>query len=293
MTTHLQTTYRTQPVNDVDVFYREAGSVDAPVLLLLHGFPSSSHMFRNLIPKLADQYRVIAPDFPGFGSTVSPARGSYAYTFDQLAETISGFTEALGLSRFAIYVFDYGAPIGFRIAAAHPERITAIITQNGNAYEVGLTDSWGPFRAYWENSTEENRNALRQLLTVETTQFQYTHGVPDELKYLVGPDGIAHDQAILDRDGSDEIQLDLFSSYKTNVALYPAWQEYLRTNKPPLLAIWGKNDPFFGPAGAEAFKQDLPDAQVEFLDTGHFALETHGAEVAARVSEFLAEISNN
>lgn len=290
MITNFKTTYHTQAVNDVEVFYREAGSVDAPVLLLLHGFPSSSHMFRNLIPRLADKYRVIAPDFPGFGSTVAPARGSYSYTFDQLAKTISDFTEALSLDRFAVYVFDYGAPVGFRIASRHPERITAIITQNGNAYEEGLTDGWKPIQAYWENPTEENRNALRQLLAPETTRWQYTQGVPESLQDRVSPDGIAHDQAILDRDGSDEIQLDLFGNYKTNVALYPAWQEYLRTNQPPLLAIWGKNDPFFGPAGAEAFKRDLPNAKVQLLDAGHFTLETHVTEVAEQIRNFLGDL---
>lgn len=281
------TSYRTQTVGDVEVFYREAGSNDAPAVLLLHGFPSSSHMFRHLIPQLADRYRVIAPDLPGFGSTVAPERGQYEYTFDQLAATISDFTEAIGLHRFAIYVFDYGAPVGFRIASAHPERISAIITQNGNAYEEGLTDSWAPIRGYWNDPSQENREALRQLLAAETTRWQYTQGVPEDRQALVSPDPIAHDQAILDREGNDEIQLDLFGNYQTNVAQYPAWQEYLRTHTPPVLAIWGRNDPFFGPAGAEAFKRDVPEARVELLDTGHFALESHGAEIASSMRDFL------
>lgn len=284
----IKISYRTQAVDDVEVFYREAGLVDAPVLLLLHGFPSSSHMFRDVIAPLAEQFRVIAPDFPGFGSTVAPERGSYTYSFDQLADTVDGFTRALGLDRFAIYVFDYGAPVGFRVAAANPEKITAIISQNGNAYDEGLTDGWAQIRAYWEVPSQENRDALRQLLMREVTGWQYTHGVAEDRRHLVGPDGIAHDQAILDRDA--EIQLDLFGDYKTNVALYPTWQAYLRTHKPPVLAIWGKNDPFFGPAGAEAFKRDVPDAQVVLLDAGHFALETHGVEIVDEIRRFLGAL---
>ena len=290
MTTTYTTVYRTQTVGNVEVFYREAGPMDAPVILLLHGFPSSSHMFRNLIPQLADQYRVIAPDFPGFGSTVAPPRGEYDYTFDNLAKTIDDFTAAIGLEKFAIYIFDYGAPVGFRIATALPERITAIISQNGNAYEEGLTEGWNPIRAYWENDTQENRDALRSLLTRQTTEFQYTHGAPEDRKHRISPDAINHDQAILDRDA--EIQLDLFGNYKTNVAAYPQWQAYLRTHQPPVLAIWGKNDPFFGPAGAEAFKRDVPQAQVELLDAGHFTLETHNTEVADRMRKFLVSIGD-
>ncbi|MDB9528689.1 alpha/beta hydrolase [Oscillatoria sp. CS-180] len=283
------TTYHTQTVGNVDVFYRAAGPVDAPAILLLHGFPSSSHMFRNLIPQLAGQYRVIAPDFPGFGSTVAPPRGEYDYTFDNLAQTIDEFTAAIGLEKFAIYVFDYGAPVGFRIATAHPERITAIISQNGNAYKEGLTDGWNPIRAYWENDTQKNRDALRSLLTRPTTEFQYTHGAPEDRQHHISPDAINHDQAILDRDA--EIQLDLFGNYKTNVTSYPQWQAYLRTHQPPVLAIWGKNDPFFGPAGAEAFKRDVPQAKVELLDAGHFTLETHSIEVAEHIGEFLSTIN--
>lgn len=279
--------YRTQTVGDVDVFYREAGPADAPVILLLHGYPSSSHMFRDLIPRLADRWRVVAPDLPGFGSTVAPPRGQFDYSFDRLAKTMEGFTDALGLERYALYVFDYGAPTGFRLAAARPERVTAIVTQNGNAYEEGLLDAWDPIRAYWENPTEENRNALKVLLSFDTTQFQYLHGVPEGLKASVSPDGMRHDQAILDRPEGVDIQLDLFGDYKSNVALYPEWQAYFRAHKPPLLAVWGKNDPFFGPAGAEAYKRDIPNAEVHLLDTGHFALETHADTVAVLMRDFL------
>lgn len=280
-----QTTYHTRRVGDVDVFYRAAGAETDPVVLLLHGFPSSSHQFRGLIPTLAKNYRVIAPDFPGFGSTVAPPRGEYDYTFDNLAATIGDFTEALQLDKFAMYVFDYGAPVGFRIAAAHPERITAIVSQNGNAYEEGLTDAWKPIRAYWGDDSKENRDALRGLLERSTTEWQYHEGTPEALKSRISPDAINHDQAILDRDA--EIQLDLFRSYATNVATYPVWQAYLREHQPPVLAIWARNDPFFGPPGAEAFKRDVPTATVEFVDAGHFALETHGGHIAARMIEFL------
>lgn len=283
-----KTHYRTEQVHDVEVFYREAGRADAPAVLLLHGFPSSSHMFRNLIPQLAEDFHVIAPDLPGFGSTTAPERGQYEYSFDRLAKTIADFTDSLSLERLAMYLFDYGAPVGFRIATAHPERITAIVTQNGNAYLEGMTEAWGPLRAYWETSSQEHRDALRQFLTPEATRQQYTYGVPEELQDLVSPDPIAHDQAILDRD--HDIQLDLFASYQTNVARYPEWQAYLRTHKPPVLAIWGKNDPFFGPAGAEAFTRDVSNTQVELLDTGHFALETHGEEIGSRVRQFLLEV---
>ena len=283
-----ETTYHTQQVGDVEVFYRAAGAPDRPVVLLLHGFPSSSHQYRNLIPKLAEQYRVIAPDLPGFGSTVAPPRGEFDYTFDNLANTIDGFTTALGLDRFAIYVFDYGAPVGFRIASAHPERVTAIISQNGNAYEDGITDAWQPIQAYWRHETPENRNALRTILARSTTEWQYTEGTPPELLHRISPDAINHDQAILDRDA--ELQLDLFLDYRSNVAAYPVWQRYLRNHQPPVLAIWGKNDPFFGPAGAEAFRRDVPSAQVEYLDAGHFPLETHGEVIAGRILEFLASV---
>jgi pimeloyl-ACP methyl ester carboxylesterase len=270
----------------VEVFYRAAGDPSAPVLLLLHGFPASSFMFRELIPRLADQYRVIAPDLPGFGFTEVPEKRNYRYSFEALARTIAAFTDALGLTRYAIYVFDYGAPTGFRLALRRPERVAAIVSQNGNAYEEGLGDAWGPIRKYWSAPTAENREVLRQnVLTLEATRWQYTHGVAD-------PDGIAPesytlDAALMERPGNKEIQLDLFLDYASNVKLYPKFQEYFRSTKPPLLAIWGKNDPFFIPAGAEAFRSDIPDAQVRFLDTGHFALETNVVEIAAATKEFL------
>jgi pimeloyl-ACP methyl ester carboxylesterase len=277
--------YRTADVDGWKIFYREAGSRDAPTLLLLHGFPSAGHMFRDLIPHLADRFHIVAPDLPGFGQSDLVARGMFAYTFDHIAEVIDRFTEVIGLKRFAIYVFDYGAPTGFRIAAKRPERITAIISQNGNAYEEGLSDGWNPIRAYWEDASEKNREALRAFLKPETTVWQYTHGVPDATK--VSPDGYSLDNFYLSRPGADEVQLDLFGDYKSNIALYPAFQNYFRTHKPPFLAVWGKNDPFFLPPGAEAFKRDNPNATVRFFDTGHFALETHAAEIAAAIRDFL------
>ena len=277
--------YRTADVDGWKIFYREAGSKDAPTLLLLHGFPSAGHMFRDLIPHLADRFHIIAPDLPGFGQSDLVARGMFAYTFDHIAEVIDRFTEVIGLKRFAIYVFDYGAPTGFRIAAKRPELITAIISQNGNAYEEGLSDGWNPIRAYWEDASEKNREALRAFLKPETTVWQYTHGVPDATK--VSPDGYSLDNFYLSRPGADEVQLDLFGDYKSNIALYPAFQNYFRTHKPPFLAVWGKNDPFFLPRGAEAFKRDIPNATVRFFDTGHFALETHAAEIAAAIRDFL------
>lgn len=270
----------------VEVFYRAAGDPSAPVVLLLHGFPTSSFMFRELIPHLADQFRVIAPDLPGFGFTEVPAKRKYAYSFDALARTLEAFTDALGLNRYAIYVFDYGAPTGFRLAMRHPERVTAIVSQNGNAYEEGLGDAWGPIRKYWSQPTAENREVLRQnILTLEATRWQYTHGVTNP--EAVAPESYTLDAALLERPGNKEIQLDLFLDYASNVKLYPRFQEYFRKSKPPLLAIWGKNDPFFVPAGAEAFRKDLPNAQVQFLDTGHFAIETHLLEIAAAMKEFL------
>ena len=278
--------YRTKAVGNVEVFYREAGPADAPVVLLLHGFPTASHMFRDLIPRLADRYRVIAPDLPGFGNTKAPPRGEFDYTFDNLARVIDGFTEALGLDRYALYVFDYGAPTGFRLAVKHPDRIAAIVSQNGNSYEEGLSEGWNPIRAYWEDASPANRQALRSLLAPETTVWQYTHGVPDPT--AVSPDGYSLDNFYLARPGADELQLDLFGDYKSNVALYPTFQKYFQTHKPPFLAVWGKNDPFFLPRGAEAFKRDIPRAVVRFFDTGHFALETHAAEIAAAMCEFLA-----
>jgi pimeloyl-ACP methyl ester carboxylesterase len=270
----------------IQVFYREAGDVAAPVVLLLHGFPTSSFMFRDLIPRLADSYRVIAPDLPGFGFTDVPSKRKYTYSFDALAGTVQAFTDALGLNRYAIYVFDYGAPTGFRLATGHPERITAIISQNGNAYEEGLGDAWGPIRTYWSTPTAENREVIRQaILNLEGTRWQYTHGVANPES--VPPESYTLDTALLERPGNKEIQLDLFLDYASNVKLYPKFQEYLRKSQPPLLAIWGKNDPFFIPAGAEAYRKDLPNAQIQFLDTGHFATETHSVEIAAAIKEFL------
>jgi len=272
----------------VNVFYRAAGDIRAPVVLLLHGFPASSFMFRELIPRLAKAYHVIAPDLPGFGFTEVPADRKYVYSFDQLARTMEAFTKALKIDHYAIYVFDYGAPTGFRLAMAHPERVTAIVTQNGNAYEEGLSDAWDPIRKYWAaDPTATNRDVLRKnILTLEGTRWQYTHGVsnPDS----VPPESYTLDTALLERPGNKDIQLDLFLDYASNVKLYPKFQEYFRKSQPPLLAIWGKNDPFFVPAGAEAFRKNLPKARIEFLDTGHFALETHVIEIAAAMRTFLA-----
>ena len=277
--------YRSADVDGLKVFYREAGAADAPALLLLHGFPSASHMFRDLIPLLADRFHVVAPDLPGFGQSDMPARSTFTYTFDHVADVIDRFTEVVGLERFAVYVFDYGAPTGFRIAVKHPERITAIISQNGNAYEEGLSEGWNPIRAYWQEPSQANRDALRTFLAPDTTRWQYTHGVSDET--TVAPDGLSLDNFYLARPGADEVQLDLFGDYKSNVALYPTFQKYFRTHKPPLLAVWGRNDPFFLPPGAEAFKRDIPGAVVRFFDTGHFALETHASEIAAAIRGFL------
>jgi len=280
------TTIHTVEADGVNVFYRAAGDTAAPVVLLLHGFPSSSFMFRELIPRLADHFRVLAPDLPGFGFTKVPADRRYGYTFDGLAKTIAAFNDALRINRFAVYVFDYGAPVGFRLALANPERITAIVSQNGNAYEEGLGDAWGPIRKYWAEPTAENRETLRKnILTLEGTRWQYTHGVanPDSIP----PESYTLDAALLERPGNKDIQLDLFLDYASNVKLYPEFQDYFRRSRPPLLAIWGKNDPFFVPAGAEAFRKHLPNAQVQFLDTGHFALETHVIEIAAAMKEFL------
>jgi len=279
------TSYHFAEFDGKKIFYREAGVKSAPTILLLHGFPTSSHMFRNLIPILAEHYHVVAPDLPGFGFSITPDRKTVCYNFENLTKVIEKFIETIGLGRFAIYVFDYGAPVGFRLALAHPERITAIISQNGNAYEEGLSEGWNPIQKYWKEPTEANRNALREFLKPETTKWQYTHGVADASQ--VAPESYTLDAALLARPGNDEIQLDFFLDYASNVALYPKFQEYFRTKRPPLLAVWGKNDPFFLPPGAEAFKRDNPNAEVKFYDTGHFALETHAEEIAREIIDFL------
>lgn len=281
----LQVHHRFEQVGDVKVFYREAGAPDAPAVLLLHGYAASSFMYRNLIPMLADKYHVIAPDLPGFGFTEAPARGKYAYTFDQLARTIDQFTRQLKLDRYAIQVFDYGAPVGWRLAAAHPDRITAIVSQNGNAYEEGLGQGWAPIQRYWKEPSQANREALRDFPTPASIEWQYLEGVPD--KTLVAPDAIALESHLVSRPGNAEVQLDLLLDYASNVEKYPAFQAYFRQYQPPLLAVWGKNDPFFLPAGAEAWKRDIPGADVRFYDTGHLALETHGVEIGGVIRAFL------
>lgn len=279
--------FDTIDVYDLKFFYRAAGDPRRPTVLLLHGFPSASHMFRDLIPELADQYHVVAPDLPGFGMTEQPARDKFAYTFGNISKAIGRFTEVLGLEKFAIYVFDYGAPVGFRLAVQHPERITAIVTQNGNTYLDGVSEAFAPIQTYWNEPTQANRNALRGFLTPATTLFQYTHGVADPT--LVSPDGRNLDDFYLARPGNDEIQLDLLLDYQSNVALYDTIQAYLREHQPPVLAVWGKNDPFFVPAGAEAFRRDVPSADIRFVDSGHFALETHAREIGAAMRQFLAK----
>jgi len=281
-----KTAYRRIIAGGLEIFYREAGRASAPAILLLHGFPTASHMFRDLMPRLGDRFRLIAPDLPGFGQTDMPTDGRFRYTFESLAVTMARFTEALQLGRFAMYIFDYGAPVGLRMALQFPERITAIISQNGNAYEEGLSDGWNPIRAYWADASQANRKALRAFLSPETTIWQYTHGVPDTTS--VSPDGFSLDNFYLARPGADDIQLDLLGDYQSNIALYPDFQAYFRRHKPPFLAVWGRNDPFFLPAGAEAFRRDLPNADVRFFDTGHFALETHCDEIAAAIGDFLA-----
>ncbi len=283
-----KTRYKFQPVGEVNVFYREAGRPDAPVLLLLHGFPTASHMFRDLMPRLAEHYRLIAPDLPGFGQTKAPPRGQFEYSFERLADVIEGFTEALSLDRYALYIFDYGAPVGLRLASRRPERVSAIISQNGNAYVEGFSDQWGPWEAYWRDASEANREACRPSLSAETIKnWQYGTGADPE---LLSPDGYELDIAYMARPGAEEIQLDLIRDYRNNVALYPDFQSYFREHRPPLLAAWGRHDPAFIPPGAEAYKRDLPDAEVHLLDAGHFALETHAEEIATLILDFLGRV---
>ena len=281
-------TYHTAQVDGLKLFYREAGPKDAPTVVLLHGFPSSSHMFRELIPRLSDKYHVVAPDYPGFGYSDAPSPDQYAYTFDHLADTVDHFLDQKGITKYSIYVQDYGSPIGFRLATRHPERIQAIITQNGNAYDEGLSPFWAEFLyPYWKDPNPTTEAKVRQLLALDATKLQYLQGFrnPDD----VSPDSYLFDQSKLDRPGNDKIQLALFYDYRNNPPLYPAWHKYLRDKKPPVLVVWGKNDPVFAPAGAEAFLRDVPQAELHLLDTGHFALEEDGAEIAQIIRAFLAK----
>ncbi len=279
------TTVHRIEADGVSVFYRQAGPIGAPVILLLHGFPTSSIQFRELIPRLADRYRVIAPDLPGFGFTEVPADRGYHYCFEALAKTMIAFTAALGLTHYALYVFDYGAPTGFRMAMSHPEHVTAIVSQNGNAYQEGLGSAWAPIQQYWKDPSTENREVIRKALDFAGIRSQYTDGMPHPER--IDPGGYTLDAALIAIPGNMDIQLDLFLDYANNVKLYPSFQEYFRRSKPPLLAIWGRHDPYFIPAGAEAFKKDNPNAVIQMLETSHFALETHVVEVAAAMRLFL------
>ena len=283
-----QVYYRTVEIDGLDIFYREAGPEDAPTVLLLHGFPTSSHMFRDLIPALADKYHVVAPDYPGFGNSSAPSVDSFEYTFDNLANVVEKFTEEINLEKYSIYLMDYGAPVGLRLAAKHPERVETLIVQNGNAYDEGIAnDFWKPIKAYWKNRTEEQGDKLRSLLTLDATKWQYTHGVRNV--ETISPDTWGHVQPLLDRPGNQEIQLALFYSYGSNPPLYPQWQEYLRNYQPPTLVVWGKNDAIFPAAGAYPYKRDLKNLEFHLLDTGHFALEEDGAVIAALIREFLGK----
>ena len=277
--------YRTATVDGVEVFYREAGDKSAPAVLLLHGFPTSSHMFRDLIPRLADKYHVVAPDYPGFGYSAAPDHTSFAYTFDHYAKIVDALAQQMGLNRYAIYVMDYGAPVGFRLATMHPERVSAFLVQNGNAYDEGIGKFWDPIKAYWKTGAPKEREGIRWLMSSKATQWQYFNGVKDPT--LVSPDAPKVDQIFLDRAGNQEIQLDLFYDYRTNIPLYPGWQAYFRKYKPPMLIIWGQNDEIFIAPGAAPYRRDIPDAEVHMLDTGHFALETNGVEMAALIRDFL------
>ncbi len=276
---------QTVEIDGLEVFYRQAGSRTNPTVLLLHGFPTSSHMFRNLMPALAADYHVIAPDYPGFGYSSMPALEEFDYTFDRLSEIVDGLVDKLGLESYSIYLMDYGAPVGFRLAAKYPERVQALIIQNGNAYDEGLRDFWDPIKAYWAERSPENADPLRDLLTLDATKWQYLHGVRDST--TVSPDTWHHVQPLLDRLGNNEIQLALFYSYGSNPPLYPAWQEYLRTYQPPTLIVWGQNDYIFPAEGAHPYKRDLTNLEFHLLDTGHFALEERGAEIAGLIRSFL------
>ena len=283
-----QVLHKSVKIDDLDIFYREAGPKDAPTLLLLHGFPTSSHMFRNLMPALADKFHVVAPDYPGFGNSSMPKKSEFDYSFDNLAKIVEKFTDKLGMRRYALYLMDYGAPIGFRLAVKHPERVSALIVQNGNAYEEGLRDFWKPIKAYWQERNEANTEALKGLLNIDATKWQYTHGTRDASR--ISPDNWNMDQGFLDRPGNQEIQLELFYSYGTNPPLYPTWQKYLRDNQPPTLILWGKNDHIFPADGAHPYKRDLKHVEFHLLDTGHFALEEDGIEMARLMKTFLQKV---
>jgi pimeloyl-ACP methyl ester carboxylesterase len=281
--------YHTIKVSGLNIFYREAGPDDAPVILLMHGYPTSSFMFRNLIPILSEKYHVIAPDMPGFGFSDFPPRKDYVYTFDQIALTMQGFIDEMRLKRFAVYIFDYGAPVGLRLAMHNPGRITGIISQNGNAYEQGLLDwSHGLVKAYWDDPTPENREAIRNFFSLEGINFQYREGVADQS--LIAPEGIFLDQQLMNRPDNIEMQMDLLLDYRNNIKLYPAFQKYFRDHKPPILAVWGSKDPYFSPAGAEGFGKDDPNTTIKFYDTGHFALETHCNEIAREILNFMTKL---
>ncbi len=280
-----QVRYQTAKVDGLDVFYRDAGPKNAPVLLLLHGFPTSSHMFRDLMPRLADKYRVIAPDYPGFGYSSAPDHTQFPYTFEKYADIVDKLTRQIGVSKYALYVMDYGAPVGYRLALKNPDRVTAFVVQNGNAYDEGIEKFWDPIKAYWKTHAPKEREGIRFLTTRKATYWQYTNGVKDIS--LVSPDAWTVDQALLDRPGNPDIQLDLFYDYRTNIPLYPQWQAYFRERKPPMLIVWGKNDEIFVAAGAAPYKRDLPNAEIHMFDTGHFALETNGPEIAKLIREFL------
>jgi pimeloyl-ACP methyl ester carboxylesterase len=283
--TYPVTRHRTAVIDGINMFYREAGPADGPDIVLLHGFPTSSHMFRNLIPALADRYRVIAPDYPGFGQSGAPDRSSFAYTFDRFGELVDRLLDQLGATNYAMYVMDYGAPVAWRLALKHPDRITGLIVQNGNAYEEGLKEFWNPIKKYWDDNAEDSRNALRKLFSLETTKFQYTDGVSDTSR--ISPDNWTHDQPLLDRPGNNDIQLDIFYDYRTNLPLYPKVQEWLRQHRPPTLIVWGKNDVIFPADGAHPYKRDLSDLEFHLLDTGHFVLEDKADEVIPLIHDFL------